>query len=27
MAQAGGTDPSGLAKALDGVGAWVRERA
>jgi alanyl-tRNA synthetase len=27
MAQAGGTDPSGLAKALDGVSAWVRERA
>lgn len=27
MAQAGGTDPSGLAKALDGVVNWVRERA
>ena len=27
MAQAGGTDPSGLAKALDGVANWVRERA
>ncbi|RJF99253.1 alanine--tRNA ligase [Noviherbaspirillum saxi] len=27
MAQAGGTDPSGLSKALDGVSAWVRERA
>jgi alanyl-tRNA synthetase len=27
MAQAGGTDPSGLPKALDGVAAWVRERA
>jgi alanyl-tRNA synthetase len=27
MAQAGGTDPSGLSKALDGVTAWVRERA
>ena len=26
MAQAGGTDPSGLAKALQGVGAWVSER-
>ena len=27
MAQAGGTDPSGLAKALDGVVNWIRERA
>jgi alanyl-tRNA synthetase len=27
MAQAGGTDPSGLSKALDGVANWVRERA
>ena len=27
MAQAGGTDPSGLDKALDGVIGWVRERA
>jgi alanyl-tRNA synthetase len=27
MAQAGGTDPSGLGKALDGVANWVRERA
>jgi alanyl-tRNA synthetase len=27
MAQAGGTDPSGLPKALDGVVNWVRERA
>jgi alanyl-tRNA synthetase len=27
MAQAGGTDPSGLPKALDGVADWVRERA
>jgi alanyl-tRNA synthetase len=27
MAQAGGTDPSGLDKALDGVANWVRERA
>jgi alanyl-tRNA synthetase len=27
MAQAGGTDPSGLPKALDGVANWVRERA
>jgi alanyl-tRNA synthetase len=27
MAQAGGTDPSGLTKALDGVANWVRERA
>jgi alanyl-tRNA synthetase len=26
MAQAGGTDPSGLAKALDGVADWVRQR-
>ncbi|MEA5096953.1 MAG: alanine--tRNA ligase [Burkholderiaceae bacterium] len=26
MAQAGGTDPSGLAKALQGVAAWVGER-
>ena len=26
MAQAGGTDPSGLAKALQGVSAWVSER-
>jgi alanyl-tRNA synthetase len=26
MAQAGGTDPSGLGKALEGVAAWVRER-
>jgi len=26
MAQAGGTDPSGLDKALQGVGAWVSER-
>jgi len=26
MAQAGGTDPSGLPKALDGVTAWVTER-
>ncbi|HEY8027190.1 MAG TPA: alanine--tRNA ligase [Burkholderiaceae bacterium] len=26
MAQAGGTDPSGLAKALQGVPAWVTER-
>ncbi|HCY64108.1 MAG TPA: alanine--tRNA ligase [Oxalobacteraceae bacterium] len=26
MAMAGGTDPSGLAKALEGVGAWVAER-
>ncbi|HJW56306.1 MAG TPA: alanine--tRNA ligase [Burkholderiaceae bacterium] len=27
MAQAGGTDPSGLGKALDGVADWVRARA
>jgi len=27
MAQAGGTDPSGLEKALGGVADWVRERA
>jgi alanyl-tRNA synthetase len=27
MAQAGGTDPSGLDKALNGVADWVRERA
>ena len=27
MAQAGGTDPSGLAEALRGVTAWVAERA
>ena len=27
MAQAGGTDPSGLPKALAGVSDWVRERA
>jgi alanyl-tRNA synthetase len=27
MAQAGGTDPSGLPKALEGVAGWVRERA
>ncbi len=27
MAQAGGTDPSGLLKALDGVTDWVRQRA
>ncbi|HEX7635457.1 MAG TPA: alanine--tRNA ligase [Noviherbaspirillum sp.] len=27
MAQAGGTDPSGLPKALDGVTDWVRQRA
>ncbi|RJG08058.1 alanine--tRNA ligase [Noviherbaspirillum cavernae] len=27
MAQAGGTDPSGLPKALDGVADWVRQRA
>ena len=27
MAQAGGTDPTGLPKALDGVAGWVRERA
>jgi len=27
MAQAGGTDPTGLPKALEGVTAWVRERA
>ena len=27
MAQAGGTDPSGLAGALAGVAAWVGERA
>ena len=26
MAQAGGTDPTGLAKALGGVADWVRER-
>jgi alanyl-tRNA synthetase len=26
MAQAGGTDPSGLPKALEGVAAWVGER-
>jgi len=26
MAQAGGTDPSGLAKALQAVSAWVNER-
>ncbi|NBP21697.1 MAG: alanine--tRNA ligase, partial [Burkholderiaceae bacterium] len=26
MAMAGGTDPSGLAKALAGVDAWVAER-
>ncbi len=26
MAQAGGTDPSGLSKALDGVTDWVRQR-
>ncbi|WP_194712699.1 alanine--tRNA ligase [Noviherbaspirillum soli] len=27
MAQAGGTDPSGLPRALEGVAGWVRERA
>jgi alanyl-tRNA synthetase len=27
MAQAGGTDASGLPKALQGVADWVRERA
>ncbi len=27
MAQAGGTDPSGLPRALDGVADWVRGRA
>jgi alanyl-tRNA synthetase len=27
MAQAGGTDPSGLPKALDGVADWVRQHA
>ena len=27
MAQAGGTDPTGLSKALDGVTDWVRQRA
>jgi len=27
MAQAGGTDPSGLDKALAGVADWVKERA
>jgi alanyl-tRNA synthetase len=27
MAQAGGTDPSGLSKALEGVVAWVNDRA
>jgi alanyl-tRNA synthetase len=27
MAQAGGTDPSGLPKALEGVSAWVAQRA
>ncbi|MDB5794844.1 MAG: alanine--tRNA ligase [Noviherbaspirillum sp.] len=27
MAQAGGTDPGGLDKALNGVADWVRERA
>ncbi|KIF81821.1 alanine--tRNA ligase [Noviherbaspirillum autotrophicum] len=27
MAQAGGTDPAGLPKALDGVTDWVRQRA
>jgi alanyl-tRNA synthetase len=27
MAQAGGTDASGLPKALLGVADWVRERA
>ncbi|RZI40653.1 alanine--tRNA ligase [Herbaspirillum sp. HC18] len=27
MAQAGGTDPTGLPKALEGVTSWVRERA
>ena len=27
MAQAGGTDPSGLPHALDGVAEWVRGRA
>ncbi|HEV2608732.1 MAG TPA: alanine--tRNA ligase [Noviherbaspirillum sp.] len=27
MAQAGGTDPTGLPKALGGVAGWVRERA
>jgi alanyl-tRNA synthetase len=27
MAQAGGTDPSGLPRALDGVAEWVRGRA
>ena len=26
MAQAGGTDPAGLPKALDGVAAWVAEK-
>lgn len=26
MAQAGGTDPSGLGKALEGVSGWIRER-
>jgi alanyl-tRNA synthetase len=26
MAQAGGTDPSGLPKALAGVSQWVSER-
>jgi alanyl-tRNA synthetase len=27
MAQAGGTDPSGLPQALAGVAGWVGERA
>jgi alanyl-tRNA synthetase len=27
MAQAGGTDPSGLPKALSSVAAWVEQRA
>ena len=27
MAQAGGTDPSGLPRALEGVAGWVRDRA
>jgi alanyl-tRNA synthetase len=26
MAQAGGTDPAGLPKALQGVAAWVAEK-
>jgi alanyl-tRNA synthetase len=26
MAQAGGTDPSGLPRALEGVAEWVRGR-